>query len=687
MSDRTYLGGRGAKRRVGPSPERRGIPPACVAFRVVSTHRGEPDWRDVVAAGVVAGDLSVASLVRVAHVTPEQAARAERDAADAGALRDGVVDPRWRAELVERLGPERVAQVHAAAALHLMAAGPEHFAAALEHARAATAVDQSDLVRLTRASGRLALAAGDHDTARLLLAATLEWDHDDDPRERARVLFDLARATDGCGDVAAARDLLSEVVRLAAAAGDRDLVVDAAVWSAFAPDWRAGDRRAAGLLDLAERLDAGGGRAAAILAARALVEMRIPAETDAEAQIAWVTRAGVAHPLADRALELTAGTRSPDRLVALMAWRSTHRSPAFLARRLEVSREGTDLAQRLLDHAALVDIGVLHAVDHLEAGDRAEYDQVLATVRWAAETDGNPRLRWWAAIVTAGAALLDGDADEAARHRAIAFEIGQRHELPGWVGGELMLAAETALAFDDETEYGHYLIPTDTPILRSPIARSAVALMAARLGERDVAYHHAEIANRAVDEESSSLLCLTLLAMTLVATGDADTELAGTVEARLRPWAGHVAVDAGGWWCAGPVDLALAELAGASGRPVEAAEQLAATAPVVRALGDVRSARRVARVAEELATTVAARRERARSVPAIELLSERERAVLVLIAQGHTNAAIAAELAYSPSTIRADTVSIYRKLEVKGRAEAAALAVAAGLADHTGRGA
>ncbi len=53
--------------------------------------------------------------------------------------------------------------------------------------------------------------------------------------------------------------------------------------------------------------------------------------------------------------------------------------------------------------------------------------------------------------------------------------------------------------------------------------------------------------------------------------------------------------------------------------------------------------------------------------------------MLRLIATGMTNAAIGSALAYSPSTIRADTVSIYRKLEVRGRAEAAAVAVAAGL--------
>ena len=53
--------------------------------------------------------------------------------------------------------------------------------------------------------------------------------------------------------------------------------------------------------------------------------------------------------------------------------------------------------------------------------------------------------------------------------------------------------------------------------------------------------------------------------------------------------------------------------------------------------------------------------------------------MLRLIAAGRTNAQIATELAYSLSTIRAETMTIYRKLGVRGRAGAAARAVAAGL--------
>lgn len=648
-------------------------------------HQIDQDWRDVVAMGVVAGDCSIASLCRVAGVSVDDATIAVHEACEAGVLVDDRVEPAAAASLVARLTAPQVAEVHAAVALHLMSAGPEHFEAAVRHARAAADRDQEEWVRQATSSGRLALAAGDHRSAALLLQAAIDLGREDASPDRPRLLLDLARAEDGSGRVGAARDLLSEIVRLASAAGDHDLVVDAAIRSAFPPDWRAGDRRTSALLDLAEQLEGDGPRLAPILAARAMVEMRVPASSDPDQQVAWVTRARVAQPLAERAVALSAGTSTPDRLTTLAAWRSTHRGPAWIEQRLAVSQEATDLAQRLIDHDHLVDAGVAFAVDQLEVGDRAGYDRTLAGVRWAAASDGNPRLRWWAATASAGAALLDGDLEGASRQRAVAHEIGATYELPGWVAAELLLAAELALAADDEDELRNYLVPRQTPVLASPIARSTVALIAARFGHFDDALHHARISFRALDEESSYLLCLSLLAATGLAAD--DHELMESIHDRLAPWSGHLAVDASGWWCLGPVDLTLAELDHAAGRHEAAAARLTSAEPVVRATSDVRSATRAGRLRaalDEGGHGAAAPVRRVVPVAGLELLSERERGVLALIARGHTNASIGAQLAYSPSTIRADTVSIYRKLQVTGRAEAAALAVIAGLADPIG---
>jgi LuxR family maltose regulon positive regulatory protein len=52
------------------------------------------------------------------------------------------------------------------------------------------------------------------------------------------------------------------------------------------------------------------------------------------------------------------------------------------------------------------------------------------------------------------------------------------------------------------------------------------------------------------------------------------------------------------------------------------------------------------------------------------LLSERELEVLRLIAAGHSNEEIAAQLIISLGTVKAHTSNIYRKLDVRGRAQA-----------------
>ena len=60
-------------------------------------------------------------------------------------------------------------------------------------------------------------------------------------------------------------------------------------------------------------------------------------------------------------------------------------------------------------------------------------------------------------------------------------------------------------------------------------------------------------------------------------------------------------------------------------------------------------------------------------------LSPRERDVLSLLATGATNREIAAQLHLSPHTVKEHTSSVYRKLEVRNRAEAVQRAERLGL--------
>lgn len=62
-----------------------------------------------------------------------------------------------------------------------------------------------------------------------------------------------------------------------------------------------------------------------------------------------------------------------------------------------------------------------------------------------------------------------------------------------------------------------------------------------------------------------------------------------------------------------------------------------------------------------------------------EPLSEREREVLALLAEGLTNAQVAARLVISPGTVKAHTANIFRKLDAANRTQAVVIAREAGL--------
>ena len=76
------------------------------------------------------------------------------------------------------------------------------------------------------------------------------------------------------------------------------------------------------------------------------------------------------------------------------------------------------------------------------------------------------------------------------------------------------------------------------------------------------------------------------------------------------------------------------------------------------------------------ATQPSRRRRRADCKPR---LTERELDVLGGLVAGHTNDEIASALAISHKTVIRHTVSVYRKLAVRGRAEAVAHALRTGL--------
>jgi DNA-binding CsgD family transcriptional regulator len=640
-----------------------------------------PPWQHLVAVGLVAGDLSPTVIARCAEVPVATVALALQAAHVAGAVSlSGEVDPALAAELVAALPADLAALVHNAVARRLLTTGSGSLDEAVRHARlGAGGNGTAELVAAADRAGRTALAVRDYARARQLLELAEELDEETDLSNQAERLCDLARAVEGLGDVAGGREHLSRAATLAEIAGDAHRFAVAAVQYALPTGWDIGDERASGLLRRAEQLDLDDDDRTLVTAARAISENRIPLQTDTDQQVAWVTRPSHARRLADEALAAST-TSPPARLLALQAWRTTHRAPAFLERRLTVSAEALDLAQQLQSPSDQIETAVMLATDALEAGDRAHYDRAVAVARWVAARDGNPRLVWRAHTLAAGAAHLDGQLDEGVACARAARAVGEPAGVQGWLGAELVFTGQTVLHLDQPEAMRPFLFGDAEPVMANPLARAGVAYCFARCGDTDAAERYARRAFRQLDEEASYLLLATLLAATAAECRSAELqrELVGI----LQPWTEHVAVDSNAWWCNGPVSLWSAHLHAALGEPTEALDLLDMAEPLADAMGDVRARRRAASLRRRLGEHRGAGPTPTGPEPRTDLLTAREHDVLRLLAGGATNAEIAAVLAFSVSTIRNDSVSIYRKLEVRGRAEAVRRAVALGLLDR-----
>jgi DNA-binding CsgD family transcriptional regulator len=125
------------------------------------------------------------------------------------------------------------------------------------------------------------------------------------------------------------------------------------------------------------------------------------------------------------------------------------------------------------------------------------------------------------------------------------------------------------------------------------------------------------------------------------------------------------------------------ELLGRAGLPFEVARARVALAWVLAALGRRDAARREATAARDAFAALGAAAEKQRAAAVLSgrggTLSAREREVLALVAQGLTNAEIAAELVLSEHTVHRHVANILAKLGSPSRAAAAARAGELGL--------
>jgi ATP/maltotriose-dependent transcriptional regulator MalT len=433
-------------------------------------------------------------------------------------------------------------------------------------------------------------------------------------------------------------------------------------------DWHAGDQRTHGLLERADRMALHPHDRVAVTAARALAEMRIPVIAGDHHQVAWVTRPAVAQPLAREALVSSRDCPPRVQCLAALAWRSTHRAPPYLEQRLEVSAQALKLAQSIRNPAFQVESAVWLAVDALESGNRMLFDESLSVAQWVAQHDANPRLQFRALTLATGAALRDADHDRAQRLLHQTTDIVGRLDASLLLLVQALFVSQLAIGADDLPMITALGPSPSSSLLAHPLGRSIAAYLWARTGQGELAVEQTRRALVQRDAESSLLLVGTRAAAVAFTTG--DKALCREVIDVLAPYSTHVSVDSNGWWCDGPVSVWLAMLHQQVGDTSQARQLLDLGEPVARLLNDVRSLQRCSHLRQALAATCPA---------PTSTLTDRELAVLRRMASGATNDAIARELTFSLSTIRNDTIAIYRKLNVSGRPNAVARAVALGL--------
>lgn len=617
--------------------------------------------RELIALAVIVDDFAPRTLARFAGVPVADAIAAVEWGAATDIIVDGVVAHDTAAVLVDELGTTWLADVHVRVARQLLMDGCEQAAQAVHHARAAGALRPiPDLVDLMDRAAQAALSISDYAAARTLLETADEFADADDVRRRAWRSCSLAAAFDGLGRVDQSRRLAARAFDLAEITGDADLGLEAALLSAFPADWQAGDLRTSAIIRRADQMALNDHGRVALLAARALTELRIPQRVDGHQQVAWVTRESVAQPLAVEALTRSADIGLRERLVALLAWRTCHRAPRHLEQRLQTSLEALDISQQLRLPARQVEAALMLGADAIESADRPLFDHALSVATWVAQRDGNPRLLAHTRAMQAGVAFANGDLHMAHRLHREAVELATSVDLPSGTSLDFVMLAQHYIVSGEHPPRD--LIPQgDHPILCHPLAQAATAVAWARLGEMAEAEALVRRLLRRVDEESSMLLVLVLAAeaVTLLESSDLSWELMTL----LTPWCEHVAVDSNTWWHGGPVAAALAELSATRGDG-DAARYTDAATTIATAMGDTRTLRRMDSVRAcrpVLCDT---------DIGAGSTLSTRQIQVLELMATGLTNRQIASQLSYSVSTVKAELTAIFRALGVNNRAQA-----------------
>lgn len=425
-------------------------------------------------------------------------------------------------------------------------------------------------------------------------------------------------------------------------------------------------------------------------------------ESGSRSAWAWTTNAEPARALANRALELVNDSPVPPAtsVEVLNAWREVHRSPVFLPQRLRLSERAIGFS----DPSAAIESRLLRSIDLYENSSRQLATSELIVANEAAKRFGDVRGQWRIAVRWAADALAKGDIDEAWELSAAALAIGEQAGEPGRLPA---LAAQQCAAAIERIFPSDQLwvFSIDPALTAHGASRALTALAHSSAGDLDRATELLEDSFAVFDDsdrESSWLLTLTTLVE--VASMVGHVAFATRAIAALQPFADLNVIDGIGSLMRGPVarylglahrtvgdiDRAVDELLRARLSAQHNGEELwrlAALVDVAETLAPTSSPRlpqlvRMADIDDAHQRRLDWRAERGRR--ALDTagrvlkdnltLSDRQIRILNEMAQGLTIAEIGRVLKYSHSTVRQESMAIYRLLGVDGRDAAIAAA-------------
>jgi DNA-binding CsgD family transcriptional regulator/tetratricopeptide (TPR) repeat protein len=517
----------------------------------------------------------------------------------------------------------------------------------------------TDHLDLLEETARATIDAGDHKRAlKLTRAALADLDAEAQPLRAARLLMRLGKllSNAGAGDgVAEAREAYRLLKGVPTTTERVMLLADVARGLTGVQTEEAG-QVAQETMALAAELGDVATEVSALITYGQVCAGVIPTEDGLAAMLSAADRARAAGDLPNLAHALV---NASDALFRLGRY----------AESADAAAEGVPYADRV---GVTRTTGVFLLANHAEALIAlGRWDEADARLAEAARTDppGSLALPWMR--LRARLRLARGHeggrplAERAVSHLAKPFLIDDNrlslHELrilAALHAGDQAAAASAAHAALAETN------PEDRPRYGWPLLATA-----------------AEAADRAADAELAARV--RDAAATVPVRRPADrayaAQVRATLDRALDAWRTAVAE----WRADGqryPLALALhglAECAAGAGDRATAAEAIDEASAITAALGAKPLTTRLATLAQRLGL-----RPAGPAIEGTEVLTSREREVLRLVAEGHSNSRIAEQLYISPKTASVHVSRIIAKLGVANRVEAAAVAHRLGLLDQ-----